>query len=62
MSSGEADSNNMEAARSHGRISMWISIAGILVAVGLAIFLIVYFTVIVASAVTTARCGLGLGC
>lgn len=47
MSSSEADSGNFETARSQGKVSMWVSIAGMFIGIALGIFLIVYFVVIV---------------
>ncbi|OAF69790.1 hypothetical protein A3Q56_02449 [Intoshia linei] len=43
MSSSAADENNIEDAKSKGKISMYISIVGIVISIVVAIILIVYF-------------------
>lgn len=45
MSSSAADEGNMETARSNGKVSMGLSIAGILITIVVIIIIVVYVTV-----------------
>ncbi|CAH1788091.1 unnamed protein product [Owenia fusiformis] len=49
MSSSSADNGDLEGARSKGKISMILSIVGIVITVLIIVFIIIYFTVIVSS-------------
>jgi uncharacterized membrane protein len=65
MSSSAADDGDMEKARSNGRISMWLSVAGIIISVILIIIVIVYVTVVAKKVVDDyqSACGkYGLDC
>ncbi|XP_013383691.1 tumor suppressor candidate 5 homolog [Lingula anatina] len=54
-----ADENNMDSARLRGKISMGLSITGIILTIGGAIAVILYFTVLVKAAVTTVGAVVG---
>lgn len=53
MSSSAADSEDLDEAKKYGKVSMWLSVAGIISTVLLVVFIIIYFTVIVTKTVQT---------
>lgn len=50
MSSSESDAGNLETGRTHGRVALWMNVAGIIIGIGVGIFLIVWFVVVVKNA------------